>query len=97
MVRCEHREEITEMERQMTMKERECVHKISGLEAELRNAEDRYDTQVISRERECVHKISGLEAELRNAEDRYDTQVTRRERECTCSQDIGARGGATQC
>ena len=45
-VRCEHREEVTEMERQMTLKERECVHKISGLEAELRNAEDRYDTQV---------------------------------------------------
>ena len=66
MVRCEHREEITEMERQMTMKERE-----------------------------CVHKISGLEAELCNAEDRYDTQVTRRER--VCSQDIRARGGATQC
>ena len=59
-VRCEHREEVTEMERQMTLKERECVHKISGLEAELRNAEDRYDTQVtradneLRREKTCL-------------------------------------------
>ena len=47
MLKCQQREEMTEMERQMTIKEREYVHNLSGLEAELRNAEDKYDTQVI--------------------------------------------------
>ena len=45
-LKCQHREEVTEMERQMTLKEREYIHTVSGLEAELRNSEDRYDTQV---------------------------------------------------
>ena len=45
-LKCEHREEVTDIERQMTMKERDYVHNLSALEAELKNAEDKYDSQV---------------------------------------------------
>ena len=39
---------MADLERQMTMKEREYVHTLSTLEAELKNAEEGYNIQVRS-------------------------------------------------
>lgn len=45
-IKCQHREELTETERQLTLREREHTHNIASLEAELKTAESRYENQV---------------------------------------------------
>ncbi|XP_052807634.1 coiled-coil alpha-helical rod protein 1-like [Mya arenaria] len=53
-IKCTHRDELADMERQLTIKEREGSHSVASLEMELKAAEDRYDKQVdrLSREHE---------------------------------------------
>lgn len=45
-LKCNHREEITELEKQTTLKERQFIQTIATLEAELKTKEERYDNQV---------------------------------------------------
>ncbi|KAK3585139.1 hypothetical protein CHS0354_034268 [Potamilus streckersoni] len=70
-LKCAHKEEITDLERQITLKEREYIHNITSLEAELKSSESRYETQVdrLSREHqreteEMTGKIEKLSIEL---------------------------------
>lgn len=46
VLKCQQREEITDLERQFVQKEREYNHKITSLEVEVKSAEDRYTNQV---------------------------------------------------
>ncbi|XP_052239234.1 coiled-coil alpha-helical rod protein 1-like isoform X3 [Dreissena polymorpha] len=68
-LRCQHREEIPDLERQMTVKDRESAHRLASLEVELKSAEDRYQCQVekLSREHEREEdELQGIVSRLRD-------------------------------
>jgi len=46
-LKCQHREELSDLERQLSAKEREGLHRVASLEADLKAAEERYDNQVM--------------------------------------------------
>ncbi|KAJ8314489.1 hypothetical protein KUTeg_006639 [Tegillarca granosa] len=68
-MKCNHREEITELEKQTTFKERQFIQTIATLEAELKTKEERYDNQIDRLSQEHQGEVEELNLMLQNLQD----------------------------
>ncbi|XP_076077577.1 coiled-coil alpha-helical rod protein 1-like [Mytilus galloprovincialis] len=76
-LKCVHKEEITEIERQTTASERKNIQTIAILEADLKSREDRYDSQVDRLSSEHQREVETLYNQIRTLEDQLSSVSTR--------------------
>ncbi|CAC5422733.1 CCHCR1 [Mytilus coruscus] len=76
-LKCVHKEEITEIERQTTASERKNMQTIAILEADLKSREDRYDSQVDRLSSEHQREVETLYNQIQTLEDQLSSVSTR--------------------